>query len=461
MKLLVSELAKVVKAENDWQQWADVVVEHVEFDTRKIVKNSLFVPLQGGNRDGHEFLEVAIESGASVSLWQKEVAPARANFPILVVEDTLIAMQKIAMYFLSVVQPKVIGITGSNGKTTTKDMVASVLGQQFETYKTQGNYNNHIGLPYTILSMPMTTEMLVLEMGMDHFGEIEVLSQIAQPDVAAITMIGESHMEFLGSRAGIAKAKMEIVSGLKAGGLLVVPGEEPLLKPLLEQVSQKVLTFGPSQKNNLSAQITAETKVETTFNVPNYQNSQFVIPVLGQYNVNNALIALAIGSYFEMEIGKMATGLAELDLTKSRTEWLVAANGAEILSDVYNANPTAMSLVLDTFSQLPSSGRKYAVLADMGELGDSSQSLHEKMAEHLDPEKIQEVFLFGPQMKVLFEKLSLKYPKGQVSHYDLDAKGELITKVLEGLQSTDMIVLKGSNSMKLIEIVEKLTENKS
>ena len=157
----------------------------------------------------------------------------------------------------------------------------------------------------------------------------------------------------------------------------------------------------------------------------------------------------------------MATGLAELDLTKSRTEWLVAANGAEILSDVYNANPTAMSLVLDTFSQLPSSGLKYALLADMGELGDSSQSLHEKMAEHLDPEKIQEVFLFGPQMKALFKKLSLKYPKGQVSHYDLDAKGELITKVLEGLQSTDMIVLKGSNSMKLIEIVEKLTENKS
>lgn len=459
MELLIKEIAKAVGAKNEWQQWADIRVAGVEFDTRKVTAGSLFVPLQGGTRDGHEFIDTAIDQGAVVAFWSESVSELPADFPVLVVPDTLVALQQLAQFYLEKQGPKVIGITGSNGKTTTKDMVASVLTQQFVTYKTQGNYNNHIGLPYTILQMPAETEMLVLEMGMDHFGEIEFLSRLARPDVAAITMIGESHIEFLGSRKGIAQAKMEIVTGLKADGLLVVPGDEPLLSPFLEAVPMEIVTFGQPETSMISSQLLSETKTTTTFKVPALGEVDVTIPVLGHYNMNNALIALAIGHYFGMSLEKMARGLEMMNLTASRTEWLRAWNGAEILSDVYNANPTAMGLVLDTFSQLDTKGNRLAVLADMGDLGNHSTRLHREMAEHIDSEKIAQLFLYGEQMRVLYQELLPVFGPERVSHYAVTEKAELLARVKHDLKPTDMIVLKGSNSMNLLELVENLLEN--
>lgn len=459
MKLTIKEIAEAVGAKNKWQQWAEIRVDGVEFDTRKVEAGCLFVPLQGGARDGHDFIQTAIKQGAVVAFWSETLPELPRDFPVLVVPDTLVAFQQLAHTYLVNCQPKVIGVTGSNGKTTTKDMVASVLSQQFVTYKTQGNYNNHIGLPYTILHMPANTEMLVLEMGMDHFGEIEVLSKLARPDVAAITMIGESHIEFLGSRQGIAEAKMEIVAGLKPEGLLVAPGDEPLLDNLLESVTAKVIKFGRPETSQVSGQLVSETKTTTTFKVPSLGELELTIPVLGQYNINNALIALTIGDYFGMPLAKMARGLETMNLTANRTEWLTAWNGAEILSDVYNANPTAMALVLDTFSQLQTKGQRLVVLADMAELGEQSASLHESMAEHIDPEKIARVFLYGQRMTVLYQKLLPIFGPERVAHFTVEAKLNLISQLKNNLQPTDMLMLKGSNSMKLIGIVENLLEN--
>ncbi len=459
MNLSIKEIATAVGAKNRWQDWAELTVTDVEFDTRKVEAGSLFVPLQGGARDGHEFIQTAIDQGAVVAFWSETVSERPVDFPVLVVADTLVAFQQLAQYYLAKCEPKVIGVTGSNGKTTTKDMIASVLGQQFKTYKTQGNYNNHIGLPYTILHMPADTEMLVLEMGMDHFGEIEVLSQLAKPDVAAITMIGESHIEFLGSRQGIAQAKMEIVAGLNPAGLLVVPGDEPLLAPLLAPLTVDVIKFGQPSTSQISGQLIAETKATTTFTVAALGELAVTIPVLGHYNMNNALIALAIGDYFDIPFDKMAHGLETLNLTASRTEWLRAWNGAEILSDVYNANPTAMALVLDTFSQLPTEGNRLVVLADMGELGEQSATLHESMAAHIEATKIKTVYLFGQQMEVLYRALLPVFGPARVSHFDVASKPNLMTQLRRDLQPTDMVMLKGSNSMKLIEIVENLIEN--
>ncbi|QIL46131.1 UDP-N-acetylmuramoyl-tripeptide--D-alanyl-D-alanine ligase [Vagococcus coleopterorum] len=458
MKFKIKEIAELVQAKNDWSKWADVEISSVEFDNRKVSEGSLFIPLQGGARDGHDFVEGAFESHATASLWAENVGSEPKDKPVLVVSDTLQAFQEIAKYYLAKVGAKVVGVTGSNGKTTTKDMLDGVLSQGFKTHKTQGNYNNEIGLPYTILQMATDTEVVVLEMGMTGFGEIEELSLLTTPDVAAITMIGESHLEFLGTRQGIAKAKMEITAGLKQEGLLVAPGFEPLLADLLTATTQQVMTFGLTDTCDVVGTIISENRTNTVFKTNKTAEVELQIPVLGSYNVSNALIAVSVGTYFDLTIEQIVRGLASMNLTQSRTEWLIAKNGAAVLSDVYNANPTAMSLVLDTVSELPVEGKKIAVLADMGELGPDWEVLHKGMADHLDPNRISEVYLFGPMMKSLATSLKEIYPSDRMHHYDLADKEQLALDLEMNLKSDDMVVLKGSNSMKLIEIVERITE---
>lgn len=452
MNLSVQEIADAVGGINHALQVKHDMIESVEFDTRKVVENSLFVPLKGA-RDGHDFIDQAIENGALLVFSEKALPD---SIPYIKVDDTLSALQKLSQYYLKKIGPKVVGITGSNGKTTTKDMTAAVLSQQFKTYKTQGNYNNHIGLPYTILSMPDDTEMLVLEMGMDHKGEIEVLSNIATPDIAAITLIGESHIEYLGSRQGIAEAKMEITSGLQDDGLLIIPNDEPLLKRLIVDVPQKVESFGINTEATLSATIVSESKNDTQFVTNLFGDDIFSIPVLGGYNVKNALISLLVGQFFGMSPSKMKNGLATFDLTKNRTEWLKTEDGIDILSDVYNANPTAMKLVLDTFSSLKLEGRKFVVLGDMLELGELSSEMHESIAEHISPNDLEQVYLYGEEMNALYNLLNERMPKGSLHFYQKNEKKELMENLSSQLQPKDTVFLKASNGMGLNEVVEFL-----
>lgn len=303
--------------------------------------------------------------------------------------------------------------------------------------------------------MPQDTEKIVLEMGMDHANEITELSLMAQPKAAAITMIGEAHIENLGSREGIAKAKMEITDGLVSDGLLVVPADEPLLTPLTATLVQTVTTFGIGN-GDVHAEVTAKGKAQTDFVV---EGETFTIPLPGSYNVTNALIAYTIGRFFGLSIPEIRQGLAHVSITQNRTEWLTAGNGAAILSDVYNANPTAMGLVLDTFKNLPTKGRRIAVLADMLELGKESLNMHAQMSEHIDPEKFAMIFLYGEQMHALKEELNQKYPQLHVFYFEKE-KNKLIDAIKQNLAATDSIMLKGSNSMGLFEVVEQLQQMK-
>ncbi|WP_086314191.1 UDP-N-acetylmuramoyl-tripeptide-D-alanyl-D-alanine ligase [Enterococcus sp. 7F3_DIV0205] len=454
MKLTFWEAAQATKATNNWNQWPDFDLTGLEFDSRLIQKNNLFVPLKGEN-DGHSFIQSAVENGAGAAFWSSaEKAPD--DLPVLQVVDTLSAMQDLAVYYLKKMTPTVIAITGSNGKTTTKDMTEAVLAQQFKTYKTQGNYNNDIGLPYTILHMPDETEKLILEMGMDHANEIDFLSRLAHPDVAAITMIGEAHIENLGSRAGIAKAKMEITAGLIANGLLIIPADEPLLMPLIKKLPQTVNTFG-LEKADCQAEIIEVQKEYTTFKIKG-SSTLFTIPVPGKYNVGNALIAITIGKWFEVSEEKIQAGLVDFQLTKNRTEWLKSSTGIEILSDVYNANPTAMNLVLDSFSQMPTQGKRVAVLGDMLELGPDSTNMHASVNEHLNPTEIAEVVLYGTEMHALYKILTSKYQEKQIHYFKKEEKEALIKTVKSILEPEDMVVLKASNGMGLNEVVTKLLE---
>lgn len=424
------------------------IVTSVEFDSRKVVAGSLFVPLAGA-RDGHTFINQAIANGAIATLWSVQDQPE--DITVIQVTDCLEAMQQLATYFRELLAPKVVAITGSNGKTTTKDLTASVLSQAFRTYKTQGNYNNEIGLPYTILHMPKDTEVVVLEMGMDHAGDLTTLSTIARPDIAAITMIGEAHIENLGSRAKIAQGKMEIATALAADGCLIIPRDEPLLAPLVQGMTQQVVTFG-IDAGDVAAHILEEHAEQTVFSV---KKQDYRIPLLGIYNVKNALIAYSIGEKFGVTPEQIANGLKNVQVTQNRTQWLEMENGTRLLSDVYNANPTAMGLVLDSFGKLPVQGRRFAVLANMLELGPESSVMHAAMADHV--QNYDGLFLVGEQMDYLAKELAARDSDVPLQLYDANELAALIEDLKQLLQPADMLLLKGSNGMKLYQVVDALT----
>lgn len=451
----IIDIVKAVKAIDYSSPNRFAEIDSVVFDSREAQPNSLFVPLRG-NTDGHDYIQSAIERGATCALWSRPEAEAPEGIAIILVDDTLTALQNLAKYYLELIQPKVVAITGSSGKTTTKDMTAAVLSARFKVHKTQGNYNNEIGLPMTILSMPEDTNVLVLEMGMSSFGEISLLSRLAQPDVAAITMIGESHIEYLGSRRNIAKAKLEIMEGLKQDGTLIYPIDEPLIREelSLDHDCRKV-TFGTDSKATVFAYSIHSGKEKTSFKVNLDDDMVMEIPVLGEYNVRNALAALAVADALGLSMAEVKSSLASFHLTENRTQWLPGVNGAQLLNDAYNASPTAMKAVLSAFADLPREGRRIVVLGDIRELGEESRALHSGLAEAVLPEAFDEVFLYGEEMGALYEALQSSFAPEHLHHYTGE-KGVLIADLKTTLRKDDQVLLKSSFGTNLLAVVEAL-----
>lgn len=431
----------------------------IDFDTRRLINDSFFVPLIG-TRDGHEFIQEALHQGALSFFWQADHGPCPyTETPHIVVLDTQKAYQEIAQGYLRTVNPKVVAITGSNGKTTTKDMTYAVLKQSYRTYATVGNFNNELGVPYTILSMPENTEVLVLEMGMDHPGDLLTLVQIAPPDIAAITLIGESHIEYFGSREAIAKSKLEIIDTLPLTHPLVIPGNEPLLTQYMRK-SQTTVTFGISETHayDITATDIVKTAQATYFRLLSVPNESFKIPVLGDYNVLNALIAIAIGMYFNIDIKMVNQGLQSFKLTKQRTEWCYTDTGIPILSDVYNANPTAVKAILSEFTDLKTSKDKRVILGDMLELGAQSKIYHQALSDDLDPEEILDVWLYGTCMKDLYDQLVNIYDLDHIHYYEIGQEALFYQDVKQSLSDNDIWLVKGSRGMQLDKLVQYLLD---
>lgn len=451
MNLTLHEVADAVKAQNDVSKYENRVLGNIEFDSRFIKPGDIFLPLKGA-RDGHDFIPTAFENGAVVTFSEQDVA-----FPHILVENTEQAFQDLARYYLAKTAVDVIAITGSNGKTTTKDMTAQILATTYKTYKTQGNYNNEIGLPYTVLHMPDDTEKLVLEMGQDHMGDIHLLSTLAKPKLAVITLIGESHLEFFGTREKIAEGKMQIIDGLVHGGELIAPADKIINAYLPE--NQKITRFGADADIHLTALY--EHKDHLSFTV-NFLDEDLTIPVPGKFNATNAMIAAYVGTLEGVSPQHIKKALANLNLTKNRVEWLKASNGADVLSDVYNANPTAMRLILETFQTIARNpeGRKIAVLADMKELGDQTAQLHAEMITALNPEKLDLLYLYGENMLSLAQLAQEIFPPETVKYFRKDDEKDehdiLSQDLLNELKLADQVLLKGSNSMRLAEIVNQL-----
>ena len=316
MNVTLHEVARVLAVRNDISQFEDFALQKPEFDSRLIGPGDLFVPLKGA-RDGHDFIETAFENGAVATLSEKEVE----GHPYLLVDDVLGAFQKLAQYVLEKSQVDVFAVTGSNGKTTTKDMLAQLLSTTYKTYKTQGNYNNEIGLPYTVLHMPEGTEKLVLEMGQDHLGDIHLLSEIAHPKAAIVTLIGEAHLEFFKDRTEIAKGKLQIADGMPAGGLLLVPAD-PIVEDFLPN-QQELVRFGEGADIRITK--LDERKDSLTFEA-NFLEEAIDLPVTGKYNATNAMIAAYVALKEGVSEEAIRASFKGLELTKNRTEWKQAGN---------------------------------------------------------------------------------------------------------------------------------------
>lgn len=458
MKMKLAEIAKAVNVENDISTFADVEVTSVAFDSRQVEPGALFVPLVG-QQDGHRFVDSAFQNGATASFWSKDHPLDTTNQAVLVVDDPLTALQELGKYYLSKINPLVIAVTGSNGKTTTKDMIASILATQMNVTKTYENFNNHIGVPVTLLNMDANTEAVVVEMGMDHFGELDFLSKMVQPNVAVITMIGEAHIEFFGSRDKIADAKMEITHGLQEDGTFIFNGDEPLLQERAQTITQDKLSFGRQLENDLYATSVQLNDHSITFSVNEWPDREFTLPMIGEYNVNNALAALSVGKLLRISADNMQTALKNVELTENRAQWVTGVNDVKILSDVYNSNPTAAKQVLHAFSATKTEGKRIAVLGDMLELGQQADKMHASLASELDSEKIQSVYLIGPHMLALKAVLEKSYPDTAIHYYSVEEKPQLITDLKNEITKDDIVMIKASHGLHLEDVLTGLQTN--
>lgn len=452
MKKTIEQVAKWLNVKTNLK---DIEITGVSINTRTLQKGDLFVPFRGEKVNGHLYVRHAIEAGASAALWQRDEPSPPDDLPILMVDDCQKALQQMARAYRDELSTTVIGITGSNGKTSTKDLVASVLKPYFKVQKTQGNFNNELGMPLTILSLDEDTKFAVLEMGMSGYGQIQFLSELARPDYAIITNIGEAHMQDLGSREGIARAKFEITAGLETYGKLFYDGDEPLLKPYVEDFPQAV-SFGFDDNNEMTVTDIRATENGSTFMVSGIIDATFTIPVLGDHQVKNTLSAILIALEAGLTEEEIRKSLKEAALTDMRMQMIHAKGGATFINDAYNAAPSSMKAALNFIRETTMKEDKWVVLGDMLELGEQERDYHEEIAQSINSE-INGVCLYGPRMEWLYTKLQETF-EGKLI-WSRDDYRPIIDFLEKSISAKSVILVKGSRGMALENIIEPFIEN--
>jgi UDP-N-acetylmuramoyl-tripeptide--D-alanyl-D-alanine ligase len=400
----------------------------VETDTRKDMAGKLFIPLAGENFDGHDFIEDALEKGAVAALSRNAIRSETTK--IIKVNDTKQALLDLAEYHKSLFDVKTVAVTGSVGKTTTKEMIAAVLSKKFNALKNEGNFNNEIGLPLTVFKIEPATETVVLEMGMNHFGEIRKLSKVARPDVCVITNIGTAHIEFLGSREGILKAKREIFEYMKPGGKVILNGDDYLLRTL----NIRKTLFGLSKGCNLRAEEVGEDSFR-------YKGADFKLKLPGKHMIQNALCAAAVGEAFGVPLLDIKSAIEEFSGGKMRQE-IIKTKNYTIINDAYNANPDSMKAAIEVLKKFPG-GRKVAILGDMFELGERSGQLHAQVGEYA--RDLDVLIAAGDDAR--FYNAEYYFP----------LKENLIKSLDKILKTGDVVLIKASRGMKFEEIANELT----
>ena len=437
-------------------QFENLRVGRMQSDSRKVRRGDLFVALRGEKADGHDFAEAAISHGAVAALVSR---PISEKLPAIMVEDTLRAYGDIAAGYRQLTGVKVVGITGSVGKTTTKEMTASVLEAAYHTAKTEGNHNNNLGLPMTIMDMPENTEVAVLEMGMNHSGEMEYLSSIARPDLAIITNIGTMHIEHLGTREGILQAKLEIMRGMPDDGAGVFNGDEPLLWNIRAIGKHKKYYYGIE---NHACDVTATDIVElddgVRFVVHGFgQQFELFVPMLGRHAVYNALAATTVGLLLHVKPEKIQARFSAFHNTGMRQK-IYEKNGVTIIEDCYNAGPESTEAALEVLASIKTDGRRIAVLGDMLELGNRSAAEHYRIGR-LAVGKADLLLTYGEHsVRTLTGAITGGMNPKNTDHFDTheDMAHMLKMRVSEG----DVVLFKGSRGMRMEKVLQLFLDDK-
>ena len=443
MKLTVKKILEITKGQLITGD-ENLEIESYSKDTRTIKKNDCYIGIKGETFDGNLFWKDAKEKGACACLLDSFEGKIEEKdpFTIILVSDTIAAIQALAHYVRIESHAKVVAITGSAGKTSTKDMIASVLEEKYKILKTPGNLNGQIGLPLNILAYK-DEPVWVLEMGMNDFGQLKELSSIASPDVAVITNIGTAHIGILGSRENILKAKLEILEGMNDKGVLVLNGDNDLLKTVKTDLKQ--VTFGLESGNDIVA---TDIKMDGEKTICKIENNEIEIPVMGEVFVYNALAAYAVGKLFSLTPEEIKNGIASFQMSNNRMNTIKTAKFT-IINDTYNANPDSVKSAIKTLGTFKN--RKVAILGDMLELGENEKKYHQEIGEFCN-EKIDVLITIGVLSKNMFDKFTKE-------KYYFKTNEEAETKLKDILKQDDVILVKASHSMKLDTIVNFLKEN--
>ncbi len=454
----IDEILKPLNAKlNNVDKKSSIDVNHICIDSRTIDEESIFLPIVGENFDGHQFIQKAFDKGIKLSFCSKNHYEnhyeTMKNLPLIIVEDTLMALQNLARYVISLSNAKVVAITGSTGKTTTKDFIYEVLRQKYKVVKTLGNFNNHIGMPLTILGAEEGTEIFVLEMGMNHFGEIHNLAKIARPDYAVITNIGTSHIENLGSQEGILKAKMEITDYFNEDCTLILNNEDKLLDGLYQEPSRY-------KKSNYGFDDGVDYKI-TDIESDNYfqhnyriNQMEMKLSVPGKHNVLNSANGVIIGKLFEVDDDSIKKAIESYQGEKMRLNVVKNEKGIIIINDAYNASPDSMKSSLEMIKNIDGM-RRIVFLGDMFEMGEHSIEGHRLVGDYVDLETTDLCITIGEFANHIGERLIERgFEEEKVFH--VESYDEAAKILNDYLKKGDALLIKGSRGMMMEKILEKI-----
>ncbi|MGI6705598.1 MAG: UDP-N-acetylmuramoyl-tripeptide--D-alanyl-D-alanine ligase [Clostridia bacterium] len=430
-------------------RYSNIAIHSISTDSRRIQRGDLFIALEGDNFDGHDFVEDAVRSGAAAVVVSKPVK-LQQEVPVIQVDNTLKALWQVSAYYRRKFSKPVIAVTGSVGKTSTKDMVAAVLSSKYCVHKSQGNYNNHIGLPMTIFGLENKHDLAVLEMGMSGFGEIRELSRIARPSVAMITNIGLSHIEKLGSRENILKAKLEILEGMDENGVLILNADDSFLQKVNGSFAGRVVRIGI----DVDADFTGYAVVDkgekgVTFKVKLQGREYDVhIPALGRHNVYNALFGIACGVELGLNPEEILEGIRNYQPEKMRLN-IIEMDGIRFINDSYNASPDSMQVALQVLKGIAGENRTIAILGNILELGGLASIAHQNVGKMCGELGIDFVAIIGENAQDLGQGI------GDESRYKIFHSHDEIIQFMKGfLRKNDVVLVKGSRGMKMEKIFE-------
>lgn len=457
-KVSIQHIANAVKGKiiNE-NKWRDITLEGVSTDTRTIEENQLFIPLKGENFDGHNFIDKAYSEGAILSFTEDENLIKEDKVAILV-EDTFIALTNFAKYYRSLFNIPIVAITGSVGKTSTKEMIYSMLSTSYNVHKTSGNYNNEIGVPLTLFKLEEYHDIAVIEMGMNHYGELHRLSELVRPSIAVITNIGVSHIEYFGNKDGILKAKEEILDYLEKDGLIIINGDDKYLQKLISKYGNMIRTYGVNKSNEciLDEYKSKNDEGQKVIVKSNSNIYDIEVDYIGKHILLNSLAGIIICELFNMSKHKIIEGIKNYKPEKMRLNISKLKDNITLIDDCYNASVDSMKSAIETLISIKNNnGKSIAILGSMFEMGDYSKEGHREVGKLVVDNKVDKLICIGKEAKYIAES-AVESNMNRDDIYIYNEQEDFIDNISNIINKNDTIIVKASRGMHFENIIKQV-----